>query len=180
MPATDQLWIHVRCGQLRGTTRLGEQRCPCQPSQDRWPDCDVNEVAQLCVVCVRGSGGGPTRWSWLACLNCRQINDSLGSRLGRRPLPLGRHSLMNGIGHLVADPDDASIRGFAIAVAEMSVGYDRLMRWRVHEVQRLASAAGMPEVVLLAGWRHQFPPHREASASAYSRLLAADSGVADD
>ena len=52
----------------------------------------------LCIICFRATAGGTSRWAWLACENCRAVNESIESRWGFRPFALGRHSLMNGIG----------------------------------------------------------------------------------
>lgn len=34
-------------------------------------------AVDLCVVCFRATAGGTLRWSWLACENCRAINDGI-------------------------------------------------------------------------------------------------------
>lgn len=180
MPASiDVLWVHVPCGGLRGSTTRGVQTCRCQPSQDPWPGCDVSEVAQLCVVCARATAGGTTRWSWEACGACRRLNRTLEERLGRRGLPLGRHSIMNGVAHRIASATEASTDAFGAAVQQMVVDWEQLTQWRLQEVQRLAASAGLPDKVLLTEWSRQFPSGRQASRGAFSRLLATYAGPPD-
>ena len=169
----DELWVHVPCGQLRGTTTHGEQTCPCQPGRERWPGWDVSEVAQLCVVCVRGAAGGPLRWSWLACSYCRTLNETLGSRNSRSGfLPLGRHSIMNGVAHRVAGATPASTQLFTDAIMRLAVTWDQLDDWQVREVHQLATAEELPDEVLLDDWTRMFPPGWRASRDAFARLLA--------
>ena len=169
---TEGLWVHVPCGELRGMTELGEQRCTCQARQDRWPGWDVSEIAQLCVVCVRGTAGGPTRWSWLACGNCRQLNEALGVSAGRGPLPLGRHSIMHGVAHRIAGASARTTEAFSVAVQSPTIGWDELMRWRQEEVQRLSAGAGISDEVLLREWGHRFPAGDHESRDALRRLLS--------
>ena len=103
-----QLSVHIPCGGLRGplqrTSRpypglhIRWQSCPDEDSPQKWAGCDVSRQFDLCIICFRATAGGTSRWSWRACEDCRDINESIGSRWGFRPFALGRHSLMNGIG----------------------------------------------------------------------------------
>jgi len=169
---SEGLWVHVPCGRLRGETARGDQQCPCGPDSGRWPDWDVSEVAQLCVVCARATAGGSTRWSWLACHDCRRVNDTLASTLGRTVLPLGRHSIMNGVVHRVTGADMSSTAAFASAVERLSVGWDELMAWQLREVHRLARSVGLAETVPLADWLGRFPSGPQLSLEALTRLWA--------
>lgn len=94
-----ELSVHIPCGVIRApvNSRLW-QSCRHEDRPARWDGLDVSRLFDLCVVCFRATAGGTSRWSWLACENCRAINDGIREVWGFRPLPLGRHSLMNGIG----------------------------------------------------------------------------------
>ena len=70
-----QLTVHLPCVHLRGwADRV--QGCPCEPA-DSWPGCDASRALDLCLVAARGTAGGVTRWSWLACTHCRSVDRAL-------------------------------------------------------------------------------------------------------
>jgi hypothetical protein len=120
-PRPWRLSVHLPCVHLRGWAGR-DQGCPCEPSEP-WPGCDVSRAQELCLVCARGTAGGTTRWSWLACTSCRAVERSLQAWLGMRVLPLGRHSIMNGVALAVAEasPEDAQAFGVRFEVS-VSVG----------------------------------------------------------
>ena len=103
-----ELSVHIPCGGIRGPLQRKSraypdlpvrwQSCPDEDSPEKWEECDVSREFDLCIICFRATAGGTSRWAWLACDDCRAVNESIGSRWGFRPFALGRHSLMNGIG----------------------------------------------------------------------------------
>lgn len=84
-----------------------------------------------------GHGRGRSRWSWLACGDCRSVNAAIENVWGFRSFALGRHSLMNGIGVRSSAQPDVRARQIA-RLAEFGRGDDRLRAWRRREYQRLA------------------------------------------
>lgn len=140
----------------------------------------MSRVTDLCQVCARGLAGGVTRWSYLGCLHCRAVEHALQAWLGIRVLPLGRHSLMNGVGRRVvsgpstdADADtDADTEAFCQSFNALGLSWSRLSEWGDAEVQRLASLAAFDvEDVPLDQWQRAFPVSAAASVDAYERFL---------
>jgi hypothetical protein len=164
-----QLSVHIPCGRLRGPVQGGWQSCPDEDTPEMWEGCDVSRATDLCIVCARGTAGGVSRWSWLGCEDCRAINDALARQWGSRPLALGRHSLMNGIGvRGGASPEErrAQIRRLTKFANDRA-----LWDWGQREFRRLAVDFDPLADITLAAWQQQWPPGRRASADAFSRLL---------
>jgi hypothetical protein len=167
-----ELSVHIPCGGLRGPVRPrgSWQSCPDEDAPQVWQGCDVSRERDLCIVCWRGTAGGTSRWSWLGCEDCRAVNDALARAWGFRPLALGRHSLMNGIGVRGDAPPDVQERQLARLAAFVS-GDGRLRDWRRQEYGRLAADFDPLADIPLRVWQQQWPPSRRASADAFSRLL---------
>ena len=173
-----ELSVHIPCGQLRGpvpTTSKWHhlhgrwQSCVDEDSPRKWDGCDVSRALDLCIICCKGTAGGPTRWSWLACADCLAVNAALVSTWGFRPFALGRHSLMNGIGVRGGDPPDVQAAQIARLVA-FAKGDDRLREWKKQEYWRLASRFDPLADIPLKVWQQEWVPGRSASVDAFSRL----------
>lgn len=90
-----ELSVHIPCGGLRGPRQRKSsanpnlpvrwQSCQDEDSPERWPGCDVSRERDLCIICFRATAGGISRWSWLACEDCRAINNALERAWGARP-----------------------------------------------------------------------------------------------
>lgn len=176
-----ELSVHIPCGRLRGPIVRGGpgslprrwQSCPHEDTREVWTDCDVSEKCALCIVCFRGTAGGPSRWAWLACEDCRAINNALGTVWGARPFALGRHSLMNGIGVRGGASPDVQKAQLA-RLMRFAGGDSRLRNWRGQEYRRLASRFDPLADIPLRVWQHEYSPGRKASADAISRLLGVE------
>jgi hypothetical protein len=174
-----ELSVHIPCGRLRGPVLRRDrasclpavwQSCPDEDSPEKWPSCDVSREKDLCVICFRATAGGTSRWSWLACENCRSINDSISESWGFRPFTLGRHSIMNGIAvRGAASPEVREAQ--AARLAAFATGDDRRRDWRRREYPRLASRFDPLADVPLRVWQAEWPPGRPASVDAFRRLL---------
>lgn len=179
MSTITELGVHIRCGRIRGPLQrrnphhpelpIRWQSCPCEDNPQRW-DSDVSREKDLCIVCFRATAGGRSRWSWLACANCRAINDAIGLRTGTRPFALGRHSIMNGISVRGGQSPDA-MAAQILRLLEFGRGDTRLEDWGRAEYRRLASAFDPDADVPLPVWQGTWPPSREASLDAFARLL---------
>jgi hypothetical protein len=119
---------------------------------------------------LRGTAGGSSRWAWLGCEHCRAINDALARAWGFRPLTLGRHSLMNGIGVRGGVPPEVQKRQID-RLAAFAGNLERLRDWRHQEYRRLAAEFDPLADIPLPDWQEQWPPDRRTSADAFSRLL---------
>ncbi len=169
-PRAWALTVHLPCTSLRGWA--GRVQCgPCEPGEP-WPDCDVSRAKDLCLVCARGTAGGVTRWSWLACEHCRSVEKSLQGWLGMRVLPLGRHSLLNGVALQVAEATDEQAAAFAVQFEGLSLGWDLMCEWGRAEARRLADTlVDSGSDVPLEVWQRTFRPSPTASLDAYERIL---------
>lgn len=177
-----ELSVHIPCGRLRGPVpdipgvcyfRGCWQSCPDEDSPEVWDGCDVSRVLDLCIICVRGTAGGVSRWSWLACENCRAVNARLWSRWGFRPLALGRHSLMNGIG--VRGGASPEVREEQLGqLKEFVKSVKSLRSWRRREYLRLASRFDPLADIPLRVWQQEAPPSSGASWDAFSRLIGSE------
>jgi hypothetical protein len=169
----EKLSVHIPCGGLRGPVQGRWQSCPDEDSPERWDGCDVSRERDLCIVCSRGTAGGSSRWAWLGCDDCRAINDALSRAWGFRPLALGRHSLMNGIGVRGGAPLEVQKRQVD-QLAVFARNLQHLQDWGRQEYRRLAAAFDPLADIPLAAWQEQWSPGRRAAADAFSRLLDRD------
>jgi hypothetical protein len=112
----------------------------------------------------------------LACEHCLAINAALESLWGFKPLALGRHSLMNGIGvqggvsQQVADEQ-------RFRLTEFAKGHQNLCEWRAVEYPSLASRFDPLADIPLQIWQDEWAPSRSASIDAFSRLLGRELGL---
>ena len=87
--------------ETRPQGEASRQRCRCPdkvPSGAKWPGYDVNEHLHLCECCSMVVLPSGSRWSVSFCEECKQRVDELNESVGRCVIPIGRHSLMNGVG----------------------------------------------------------------------------------
>lgn len=154
--------VHIPRGEIRGPVRRraagqpyrGErwQSCPGEDSPEMWPGCDVSRERDLCIVCFRGTAGGTSRWSWLACQDCRTVNSVFESPWRVTGFALARHSLMNGIGMRDGIPPDVGKAQIA-RLLPFADGSDRLRDWPGQEYPRLASRFDPLSDVPLRVWQ---------------------------
>ena len=85
------------CTTCFGLTSAGHgmQRCRCEKYKT-YPGVDCPSGFHLCNMCAASIAGGTGRYSWNVCEVCLKFNRSLNTKYGVC-LPLGRHSIMNGI-----------------------------------------------------------------------------------
>ncbi|GAB3035002.1 hypothetical protein H7J11_23835 [Mycobacterium bourgelatii] len=165
-----ELSVHIPCGKLRGRVKGRWQSCPDEDSPERWEGCDVSRACDLCIVCFRGTAGGVSRWAWLGCEDCRAINAALEQMWGFRPLALGRHSLMNGIGVRGGAPPEV-VEQHTAQLAAFARSRGGLRDWYHREYPRLAAEFDPLADIPLRVWQQKWPPGRRASADAISRFL---------
>ncbi len=174
-----KLGVHIPCGQIRGPVparTLGPrlwQSCRCEDYPLKWWGADVSREKDLCIICFRATAGGASKFSWLACEDCRRVNQKLGRLPGVRSFALGRHSFMNGIAVRFDAPPEVQ-REQLDRLKVFSLGDDRLRSWRREEYPRLASAFDPLADIPLQEWQERWPPGREASVDALSRMLGYD------
>jgi hypothetical protein len=171
--------VHIPCGRIRGPVHSRAygaklwQSCLCEDRPVKWSWADVPREIDLCIVCFRGTAGGVSRWAWLACKDCREVNGSIGYRWGVRPFRLGRHSLMNGIGVRGGSPPEVRAEETA-RLMEFVRGDGRLREWKRTEYPRMAARFDPLDDVPLREWQQEYPPSREASWDAFTQIIGPD------
>jgi hypothetical protein len=93
----------TRCGQLFQRRPLPgyptPQRCRCRRASDlTWPGYDFNQHLELCRCCHLVALPSGSRWSVWFCEDCTARVRAFNERIGRTTIPIGRHSLMAGVG----------------------------------------------------------------------------------
>jgi hypothetical protein len=172
------LGLCLTCFSFRGTYQGRDHRCQCHRDASwrasEWEGYDIAELIALCKLCARDTMDSGTRWSWLACETCRDVNRKIGAVTGGRrhgALPLGRHSLMNGVSLEVTDQNESHIRGFAEALSQLSHIWTGIFDWGSTERRRLADAAPIEgDVVPLSRWLATFPSSTGHSVDAFCRF----------
>jgi hypothetical protein len=89
-------------GPVPGLANGACELCDCVPVDERraaptWPRFDFNSAFQLCVCCGLEALPSGSRWSVWFCDSCRRRVRKLNDLAGRCVVPIGRHSLMNGV-----------------------------------------------------------------------------------
>ena len=165
------LALCTTCFEFTDLLKRGTQRCNCE---ERIPinlgilDCPSG--LHLCWICARTVAGGESRYSWEACEKCRAANSSLERKLGLK-VPLGRHSVMNGVSIPIqkkVEPDDPSLVemvGFIKKIGDLSEWGKNLTKVLYESVP---AWAGLTHVSL-EGWEKKFPSTSKASFEALQR-----------
>jgi hypothetical protein len=122
----EHLQLCVACAGLRGPCEGYDNLCRCD--RDVWdrhpiPRCgDLSNNAHLCNCCVAVLAPGSSRWTSYYCDGCRPHVFVLNRLAGRCLVPIGPHSIMNGIFQTVPDgPDlDAAVISFHDQLSTMT------------------------------------------------------------
>ncbi len=177
------LQLCLTCFRLRGEFEGKQHRCGCVPRDDRWrervwPNSDIPALVDLCNLCARDTMKSGSRYTWLVCDECLAVNRTVGRVLGstgRGALPVGRHSIMNGVRFGGGDLGDAEISALAEWFLGLTKVWRRLMDWGPEEAERLNTMLGdVGEAVSLPVWLDKFPGGVGASADAFCRFVEYD------
>jgi len=126
------------------------QLCRCVPSNaDEWRG-DLSERAHLCACCRLELLPSGSRWSVWFCPECLDRVRELNARLGRYAVPIGRHSLMAGVGvpgEAVINATDADLAAIAASLHHSLMGMmssiDRLHAFARDRTAHLARRLGL-------------------------------------
>ena len=102
MPPID-FYVCTTCFGLTSAV-TGMQRCRCEEYK-AYPGFDCPSGYYFCYMCAAVVAGGTGRFSWHVCKVCLKFNRKLAKDYGFS-LPLGRHSLMNGLGIPLSASDE--------------------------------------------------------------------------
>lgn len=133
----------------------------------------------LCTVCCRGGCPDQERWSWLACEYCRAINHRAAALLGgRRILPLGAHSVMNGVSVPLSWGESPARDAAVEQMVAMGGEWNVLRNWRKSQIALMADrggwvALGEQGVVDVDEWDDAYPDTVLAAAESFRAYLLA-------
>ena len=140
---TDQAVYYQKCN----------PKCPNgnkmdMPSDEKeqlpWKGFDYNEIVTLCHCCGTELLRSGSRWSVWFCEPCKERVVTLNAEAGVAVIPIGRHSLMNGIG-IEGKPSISKkeIKAMAGSLNNMGSRIDCLEEWRKMAKSRNWQFAGL-------------------------------------
>jgi len=119
-----------------------------------------------------------SRYTWLVCDDCLAVNRAVGSVMGSSgggALPVGRHSIMNGVRFGGGDLSDERIRDLTAWLRGLTKVWFRMFDWGPEEASRLGTVVGdVGEAVPLPEWLDRFPHSDGASVDAFCRFVDYD------
>jgi len=121
------------------------QRCGCEPRQPLWNAFDYNCAAELCRCCAAHVIRCGSKWSIFFCDACKRQVVAYNGAVGWKAIPIGRHSMMNGVALNTGDAGKASARSaYARDLSEVFDRIDRLERFHRAQVRRIVSSIETP------------------------------------
>lgn len=115
--------VCATCGRLRANKP--ETRCGCQPPNEEL-SAEARIPSRLCAICGLTIVGAVGRWTRLLCVPCMRDAQALNQAAGRLVVPIGVHSLMNGVSMTADIDDDATIQRFAANLRTLNIGIAEL------------------------------------------------------
>ena len=148
------------CGRLRGAWGRydGEvefvQRCDCHTAEEpdeRWPGFDYNTVAELCRCCGLEVVKSGSKWAVWFCRACLDRVKNLNAGAGRCVVPIGRHSLMNGVFFkpVEAGVNPAALTAFSDQLHTFFGAVDAMDDWRRRVVRANLAAINLGEALFV-------------------------------
>jgi hypothetical protein len=160
------------------------QRCGCdrkEADDPRWEHHDFNEHLHLCRCCRAQACHSGSRWSQWFCDECRLRVIALNRAVGRYLIPIGRHSIMAGVGihgPAVADADAREVErllaGFHAGITGLIGGIDRLWDASTKRSDELRAALGFGshEHVPLPTWIRAWEAAAELDPDRWSKVAS--------
>jgi hypothetical protein len=125
------------CARVKGPvpsrTPSWVQLCSCAPTEERRTQPrygDFNCWVELCYCCGLNTVPSGSRWSPFHCESCRKRVRSLNYLVGRCAIPVGRHSIMNGVflGDATQRTHEAFV-AFSDQIQTLFTSIDHLSEW---------------------------------------------------
>ena len=121
------------------------QRCGCEPREPLWNAFDYNRAAELCRCCASRVIRCGSKWSVFFCEACKPHVVAYNGAAGLTVIPIGRHSMMNGVAlNTTHARKGRARRAFARGLSEVIDGIGRLERFHRAEVRRIVSSIEPP------------------------------------
>jgi hypothetical protein len=154
------------------------QRCGCEPRDPLWNAFDYNCAAELCRCCASRIIPCGSIWSVFFCEACKPHVVAYNGAAGWGVIPIGRHSMMNGVALKTEDARKGSARrAFARGLSELVDGIGRLERFHRTQVTRMASSIDGPGSGVPVPQYIDRATRSEPSASAAFAALVLGMGV---
>ena len=123
--------FYQKCNPKCPVRDLKETMPITEKEQAKWEGYDYNQTLTLCYCCGAEQLRSGSRWSVWFCESCnkrvREFNQAMGVSL----IPIGRHSLMNGIGlELGPTVSKIKIKETIDDFHQLGARIDYLERWR--------------------------------------------------
>jgi hypothetical protein len=145
------------------------QRCPCESIEPggyaQWPNAfDFHQVVELCNCCGLEILRTGSRWSVWFCDECKQRVREVHERYRAYLLPIGRHSIMSGVGLTGAESKEPQkLSAFLGKTRALEDAINHLSVWARHIVHQNLHVLG-------------FADHGDTGLLAY-RKSAVDAGL---
>jgi hypothetical protein len=121
------------------------QPCECDPEQPLWNAYDYNCAAELCFCCAAAVVESGSKWSVFFCDDCKARVCAYNDSLGRCAIPIGRHSLMNGVSlSAAAARKGRRVDKFVSGLSKLAGGVERLYAHRRARVSQILSSLAEP------------------------------------
>jgi hypothetical protein len=154
------------------------QRCGCEPPEPPWSAFDYNRAAELCRCCASRVIRCGSKWSVFFCDGCKRHVVAYNGAAGCTVIPIGRHSIMNGVALNTGDALKGSARlVFARGLSEVFDGIGRLERFHHAQVRRIVSSIQPPNSTVPVPQYIEHATRSQPSASAVLAELVLGMGV---
>ena len=172
------------------------QKCDCSDKagmpedvDEKWPWKDFNKLVELCYCCGKVLIPSGSRWNYFFCDECRLMVFEFNWRYGRLIIPVGRHSIVNGVS--LSNPpsvangwklsgqeaqNDGKVEQFVSNVNGMVASIKHLEQWSRLEVANQLREMGRSDDVPLAYEYRFFSINRDKSET-FGRLVDFFGGV---
>ena len=172
----------LACGELRGPYGHFDNLCTCDRrawDRDPRPRCgDLTSNIRLCASCLTTMIAECSRWTEFHCRECMPAVHLWRRMAGWSIVPIGPHSLMNGVGHKIDDNGltDAQTVAFADQLNGLFRAQDSLHELLARRALAAAAELGFDDHAVVAD---EFLAARRAAGSTprsgFFELVAANS-----
>jgi hypothetical protein len=158
------------------------QRCACEPKEPLWKAYDYNKAIELCRCCAWETVSSGSRWSPFFCEGCKALVVAHNRAAGGPVVPIGRHSIMNGIFVSSASAGSPVARAaLTAATAGLFTRMDRSGKWFRDRVRAVVHRMpGAEPAVPLAAYLEHARARGESRGDLILSLSLAIAAPADD
>ncbi len=123
--------FYQKCNSKCPVRDLKETMPITEKEQAKWEGYDYNQVLTLCYCCGAEQLRSGSRWSVWFCETCRKRVLEFNQEIGISLIPIGRHSLMNGIGlELGPVVSKIKIKETFDDLRQLGARIDRMDQWK--------------------------------------------------